>query len=395
MMKDYSISKILTYLTKEWTYYVLLGLMTLILFTPLSYSNSNFNDFTDFDEHMQWAMDMKNGKPIPSYVIAHSGWQLLVIFVNDITGVSFRNASFVATLLCWLGIITVLYWWFLPVFTRKNMPLYLGSSLILGMSIATPISLLWFFDGLMYLGYIGITSYQNPTIMLLKPFALLQFIFAVRLFKGMHFTNREIVLSGLVSFLGTFAKPSFAICLIPSLIIIVVYQLFIKKQFIDVNAFVFGIVLPIGLVVTWQYFLTYAQKDSETVIFMPFRLMSLYSKYLLLKLLLSVIFPLLMVIFYPEQVILDKKMILSWAIFIVSLFFTYFFAEGGKRFFDGNFTWGSEISLFILFVVSTIFYLEQLLNSHARNWVLRFAWAGQVISGIVYYFYCIYNHMYF
>jgi hypothetical protein len=100
-------------------------------------------------------------------------------------------------------------------------------------------------------------------------------------------------------------------------------------------------------------------------------------------------------LYYIKESVIDVRMILGWLSFMFGTFFTYFLAETGTRFYDGNFGWSGEITLVVLFTLSTLFYLEMPHDRRVPNIVLRFIWAGHVVSGAIYYFYCYYNNLYF
>ncbi|MGZ9234834.1 MAG: hypothetical protein ACXW4E_04850, partial [Anaerolineales bacterium] len=78
-------------------------------------------DETDFHVHINMAVELKNGfAGLPAFILAHFGWQILLILINNITGLSFETASFIAAL--FLEVITsfVLLQWFSPVLVESN-----------------------------------------------------------------------------------------------------------------------------------------------------------------------------------------------------------------------------------------------------------------------------------
>jgi hypothetical protein len=288
-----------------------------------------------------------------------------------------------------------MFLWFLPAFNKNNLSAWKITVIILGLSIAAPISILWILDGLMYLGYVGITSYHSPTMYLLKPLALLEFILAYRCFNNSPpLNNYEIMAAGILSLSSTFVKPVLSICLLPALGIFTIYNLF-QKRYVNLRAIILGFGIPIVLTLTWQFMVTYQSNDGSGVGLAPFVVMGGYSKYLVGKFLLSFLFPALVLYFNFEQARKDPRLILSWLVFGVGIFFTYFLGESGKRLGDGNFVWSGEISLFLLFAVSTLFCLDTpLLTKKSAN-ILLTGWMLHVVFGGMYYFYCAFNNSYF
>jgi hypothetical protein len=241
----------------------------------------------------------------------------------------------------------------------------------------------------MYLGYIGITAYHNPTMYLLKPFAVLQFVLACTCFTDTtQFNKRKIMVIALISLLGTFAKPNLAICILPAMICLSV----IRRQHVNLYNVIVGFEIPSVLILLWQFILTYGN-DISSVEIAPFLVMSSYSSHLVVKLLLSILFPLLVLCLHFRQAMKDPGMMLAWLTFAMGAFFSFFLSEGGQRFLDGNFIWSGEISLFLLFCASTLFSLDMPPGT-SKN-IVQTGWFLHILFGTAYYFYCIFNNLYF
>ena len=84
-------------------------------------------------------------------------------------------------------------------------------------------------------------------------------------------------------------------------------------------------------------------------------------------------------------------MILAWLCFIFGAFYSYFMSEtSGGQFTMGNFDWSAEVSLFILFVVVTLFWIERLVEKkrwEKKDTAVAVAFGLHLISGIIYYLY--------
>jgi hypothetical protein len=79
---------------------------------------------------------------------------------------------------------------------------------------------------------------------------------------------------------------------------------------------------------------------------------------MLLKFLLSILFPLLVYIFYFKAAIKTLYLNLAWAVFTFGAAYMYLLAEGGERLAHATFTWSAICALFILFIVSTAFLIQ-------------------------------------
>jgi hypothetical protein len=152
--------------------------------------------------------------------------------------------------------------------------------------------------------------------------------------------------------------------------------------------------IPVIGMLVWQFVTVYVNDESVGIAFIPLGVMGVYSRYLLPKFVVSILFPLSVSILYIKRALLDVRMMLSWLIFLFGALFTYFFAETGQRFYDGNFGWSGEIALVVLFITSTLFYVEAPKGDRYRDILLRTVWAGHVLFGIAYYFYCLFATTY-
>lgn len=394
--KEYHIIKLknTSLIAFSWPYFILC-LLVLLIFSPIFYVNSYINAAeTDFLPHMNAAVELKNGSAeVPAFILAHSGWQLLLILINNVAGLPFETDSIIAALFCEVLTAFVLLQWFLPALAESNLSPLKKVVIVLGLMVASPISVFWLLDRRMYLGYIGITSYHNPSIILLKPFAILQFIYAYRLFTNRKLSWGQTGVAFVVSLIATFLKPSFAICIVPALGIMTLYYLAQKKP-VDFRGLLFGLLVPMLGMLVWQFVITYITDESAGIAFIPFGVMKAYSKYLVPKLIVSILFPLSVTVLYIKRALFDVRMILSWLIFLFGAFFTYFFAETGQRFYDGNFGWSGEIALVVLFITSTLFYLETPKVYRNSDIMLKIVWASHVLFGVAYYFYCLFTTTY-
>jgi hypothetical protein len=400
LMQIGNAKKIIFNLSGQYKYYLLLFVLTLVIFSPMGYSHAYLKTtdyLTDFHQHMLWAISLdQNGVgSIPAYVLAHSGWQILLIFLTRLLGISFNLAGFLAVLFLSEMTVLILSCWYFPVFSNMDRPLWRGVVTILGVSIAAPISAFWFFDHLMYLGYIGITSYHNPTMILLKPFAILQFIYAYHCFyENYSFKGWQVAAGGFISILATFIKPSLAICILPAVGIIVILRL-IQKKYVNLVGLAFGIGLPTLLVLVWQFLLSYYENETGGIRFLPFSVMSAYSGYLVIKFFLSILFPLAVLVTFFKEAIRDIRMVLGWTIFAFGMIFTYCFAESGPRLLDGNFAWSGEIAMMLLFVISTLFCIEGSPKIQLQKRTLSLIWSLHIFFGVVYYLFCLFNYPYY
>ena len=311
----------------------------------------------------------------------------------------------------------------------------------LSLTLVGPVMLLAFLDGKFYFGYIGLANYHNPTVHLLRPFALASFYFAVRAFGNPRNPNWMVWLSAGLMTAGALVKPNYALSILPALALSAAWYLW-KKRPLDWRMLVWGQAVPALLMLAMQTVLIYLVPDADKsgITIAPFQVESGFSGYLPLKFLLSILFPLALGVFiylspnpspkgegskrtterFSAQsaenlseppvfeggkggwadnlkyawnrlrfaVTGNTEMALAWAAFGAGVLQLYLLAETGERFFHGNFRWSAQITLFILFAASARYLLRRAeeLTSWQR-WLIYAAYALQLAGGIAYYIY--------
>lgn len=272
--------------------------------------------------------------------------------------------------------------------------------LTLSLLLAAPVALLAPLDGHFYFGYIPTNVYHNPTIILLKPLALISFGFSVMAFSK---ENRSQLNTWLLCALATIAcgltKPSFTICILPALALFAGFKITMKCT-IDWKLLAFGFFIPAVTLLAGQYWITFSASQipgvlqgKSDIIFAPFSVMKAYSSGLPFKFLLSLLFPLSVLATRFKSAIRDTSLQLAWLLFLAGACCTYLLAESGPRFLQGNFTWSGQITLFLLFAYSLFFLLKeqkkapgsQLSFLRERQIICSAALGLHVLFGIIFY----------
>jgi len=109
---------------------------------------------------------------------------------------------------------------------------------------------------------------------------------------------------------------------------------------------------------------------------------------LLFKFSLSILFPLVVYALYLKRACRNVHFNLAWLTFGIGAFYTYFVAESGWRFGHGNFTWSGQISLLILFISATVFFIAQ---NRPFKWSIRmvactYIFALHLLCGLYWYY---------
>ncbi len=365
----------------------LLTFSILLIFTPIFYYQLYPVVNNDFGVHLGWAENIYDTpQKIPENVIAHALWQWLVFITKKLFRHSWNTSALIVILSCVIASAIILY-----TLIRKKLSPLLSGSLAIGLLIVAPIAAFYPFDHLWYVGgYIYPNVYHNPTILLLVPLAILQFYFATETIQGKKSTWIEIFITAIISFAAAFAKPNYAICILPALGGLAFIRL-IRKDCVNWKRLFFGILVPTVIILVWQFSLSFStsSESNSQIMFVPFSVMRSFSSNLLIKFFLSITFPLLITIVYIKDLLNDVRLQLGWLGFIFGAFYTYFFAENGPLYRHGNFIFSGEISLLILFVGCVLFVVDKKFSStnQVAKWIILSSGFLHLYFGVFFYFY--------
>lgn len=337
--------------------YLLTALVTALIFAPIIWRLSG--SAYDYLVHTKLAVQMATSLTLLS---PHFLLQAAIILFKQIFQISYSAACFLVVL---LSIVVAAILLFSKMYAATDKPL-LSGTLALGLLLVAPLPLLAPLDGHQYLGYIGINVIHNPTLHLLKPFALLIFAFATngsRRDTPVKWSHLATCI--LVTIACALTKPSYIIVLLPALGIAAAVPA-LRRALAGQAVLFYGILLPGVLILAGQYWITYSSQQlsgvyagKSGIILAPLVVMSYYSSWLLIKFFLSIAFPLAVLLGHFRQIINDGRLCLAWLAFIIGAAYTYLLAESGPRIFQGNFFWSGQITLFILFATSLGFLYEQ------------------------------------
>jgi hypothetical protein len=215
-----------------------------------------------------------------------------------------------------------------------------------------------------YLGQFAPTIWHNPTTIVAMPVVIVTFFACLRSLKSPTMTNTAWLSVCLV--LGASIKPAYAIALLPAFLPFFCWTAFVvhgmRLQPLVIRAAI--VIGPLLILFPIQSFLLVTFKDTW-MIFAPFAVWSLYSPHPLASLLLSVAFPLSVVVLYGDKLYRSLAIILAWLTFAMAVAIFILFAEEGPRFTHANFSWGTYMSIYILFLVSADFFFRQPLSGRS------------------------------
>lgn len=340
--------------------------------------------YPDWRVHTDLAEEMADGPPVQ---IAHFLFHWLAIAAHAIVrGISWRAASVLVASGAVAATVALCFWVLSAVIDPPRRAL--AAVLSLAVVVAGPVSLLALADHRLYLGYIVTSTLHNPTTILARPLALLAFIAVVPMLDGRPSqSGRRQAAAAAVLVLSTLAKPSFTLCLLPALVGVALAH---RRRLGAPAMFRLAAVLGLcGSVMVWQQRFAFTQETGKGggIAFSPLEVVSSQADHIALRLVLSLLFPLVVMLVWWREVWADTWMQVAWASFGFGAAAFYLLIETGLRAGDGNFGWSAQLTLFVLFVVSARFVVRQGAQGARTKQVLPLLVLGaHAAAGMVFFF---------
>ncbi len=384
----YTLSK-RTLQQQNWRVIIALVILTIAASTPIYYHRIMQPVDTDYGSHIYFAQDVLQGKLLEPRILAHPVLQLLLvaIHIGSRGRMNLFNALILVQVAVQVALVLILYFWFGKA-ERKHWDLK-RATLAFSITFLAPVMLLAFKDQKFYYGYITLANYHNPTIHLLKPFALLSFFYVIRLLAGEKSNWKQIVLSACWLSLSTWIKPNYALAVLPALMLAILIRR-LQHQPIDWKMVVYGFFLPGFCMLAIQWWIAYVTGEpSEGIILAPFEVEGAFSDWLFYKFILSTLFTLVVAWIARRELLKDAGLLAGWCGFAMGAAQFYLLAEGGERFLHGNFRWSGQIMLFLLFAVSVRWLLQKGISLKIQQKIIAWsAYAAHFLGGVAYYIYC-------
>ena len=213
------------------------------------------------------------------------------------------------------------------------------------------------FHPYIYMGPGSPSVWHNVTLFAVKPFALLSVYFTIRFFS----TDRigYFLLAILFAAVSIFAKPNFIIVFLPSLVVYVLLKrYFARRQITFVLLSIFFSVAALAFQFTHQYH-EGGVSTGGSVIFDFLGVWSRYTPNVAVSILMALGLPLAISLANYRSVKENEYIKFTWLLVLFSTILFACFAESGKRYAEGNFSWSWHISLSLIYLFTLIEYFKQ------------------------------------
>lgn len=319
----------------------------------------------DYKLHAEFAVDMYVAQQI---TIPHFLHQFILLAISKIFSLDIKLATYIAVFCYVFSTAFILIYYFQA--KLKQTSSFIICCAVVIIMFSNPIAITFFQNNFMYLGgYIYINVYHNPTILLLKPIALISFFLIIELLSSnsLRINHRVWAVCLCFTLLSIVAKPNYIIVLLPSLLLLLVCHNFSRQYNTrNWNFIIFSIVISSVLLLAMQFLITYSAASGNGIGIGLFMFQTYYVAEWTIpfSFIASVVFP-LSLLFFVQLARLSLSYQLSLILIIMGIIYSYFFYETGERLLHGNFGWSGIIANFLFFCVSV-----QLFINATYNWTI-------------------------
>ncbi len=216
----------------------------------------------------------------------------------------------------------------------------------------------------LYIGYQSGNLWHNSTYLVMRFLGVLTILLYMQL-KDSYRTQLKwkdwLVFTVLLT-LSTATKPNFVMVFLPVMAIYLVRDLVRKTPFSRVFLFALSVVPSFALMLI-QSFVLFLDTDDSRVVIDPWYALGLRSENAKFAMVLSVAFPIVVLIFSIRNTLKNDVFLGAWIMFLFGWIEVVLFAETGARAAGGNFLWGYAFSIFVVNVTSVILLIKQMKGS--------------------------------
>lgn len=314
--------------------------------------------------------------PAPfGFAVPHPGFHWLALLVNRGLGVTLSHAGVLVlavTVTAYAALLFRVVAAGMPTLGVPCSPYALTGALLLVSAIYFPP-----IDPDFYLGQGSPNFWAVPTLVVVKPFALWSVLLLTELLDEQRDVDKAKYSAVWFAFsllVGVIMKPSFMIGFAPVAGLLLLFS--VEGRGWRVPLFGMAAFAPAVGLLAYQYFTNYHSAQSK-ILLTWFGVWRLYSNNIPGSMLLAMAFPLGMLVTRFRAVMSNVSLRTSWLFQIVATVQWAFFAEE-KYFAAGNFSWGYNLGLTLLFVFSAVELVKWLSTDPSPSRATRLQWYGVI-----------------
>jgi len=229
-----------------------------------------------------------------------------------------------------------------------------------------------------YLGVFSANPFHNATYMAARPFAILAFLWYVKLLPvyergigrlreegdacGIGVTGRDYILFSVFLLIATMTKPSFTLVMVSTAGLVMLYRLIRAKFRNFIPTVQLGVCfIPTFLDLLYQYKGVFMPEEGDEggVGFCFGEVWAQYCSNIPLAVCLAIGFPLLVLLLHYRECKQDARFRFSWQFYLVGFAEAFLLYEKGFRKFDFNFSWGYMYGIFFCHFCALLMLLQE------------------------------------
>lgn len=372
---------------------------SIIFFRQAHFGEYSVGDTIRYLSDMPVYIDIVNGIETVykvTYPIFFDFSRFLTHFVNANDAVAL--STLFLNMLC-IPILTIFFWNYIDD-QKSNLGRFIA---ILLPYVVLFSSMLWIPKGNIEYGiarrYLGVFSpnpLHNQTYLAARPFAILAFIFWVKIidYYEEKYDVKDYIIFSVTLLLATMTKPSFTVVLgsvaLPFLLCRLIFHNFKTFKRTIVVGLCF---LPTIINLLFQYSSMFRNGNSESengIGFSFLRVWHLYSQNVPLSLFLTLAFPIVILLFNINDFMNNRAYRFSWEFLLAGSLEFMLLTESGSRLAHANFCWGYMYGLFFIFMMSSCLLLKSTVSKKNHVIVIGIEWFVlflHLICGTIYFLY--------
>ena len=242
-----------------------------------------------------------------------------------------------------------------------------------------------------YMGMHASSIWHNSTYLMMKWLGLWTILIYLRLEKNI---SKKLTLESYTFFviiltLTTAAKPNFFLAVTPAMFVFLIADLIRKKAPAKKLFFLASSIIPSLAVMLYQNKALFnAGAGGNGIEIVPGRAMSAHTGYLIPVSILSIAFPLMILLLHIKEIFKNRYMLFAWLCAGCGYMQYFLFSEKGSRNMDANFSWGYAFTIILIFGISLVTWINDIRNIKEDKSVIKKAYLGASTLVLGYHAYC-------
>ncbi len=225
-----------------------------------------------------------------------------------------------------------------------------------------------------YIGMHTSSIWHNSTYLLMKWMGLWVLLIYLKLEKDISekLTVKSYLYFTLVLTLTTAAKPNFFLAVTPVMFVFLIMDLVSKKAPVPRLLLFASSVIPSFAVMLLQNKALYSVNAGDNhIILAPGRAMSIHAGNLPAVIILSIAFPLMILVLHIRELFKDRYLLFAWGCAGVGFLEYFLLSEEGARNMDANFSWGYAFTIILVFGISLILWIRDMMKIKEKNAAIK------------------------